>query len=134
MVELLKDTGGIVAPLNRLAGRETMRQVTATEVKARWGELLREAEAGETIAITRRGKVVAHLSPAGALDVGDGASEASAKEEPAWEEAGEESPDEKRLPTTWHEWAQMVRERRARLEGVTVSTEEILSWIREGRR
>ena len=41
-----------------------MRQVQATEAKARLAELLRTVERGETIAITRRGKAVAHLIPA----------------------------------------------------------------------
>ena len=109
MIEWRNHTGDIPNQVNRLAGSETMRQVTATEAKSHWGDLLRQVEAGETIAITRRGKVVAHLSP-----------------------AEEHSPDENRQPTTWHEWAQMVKERRARLEGVTVSTEEIRSWIQEG--
>ena len=41
-----------------------MREVQATEAKTRLAELLRNVERGETIAITRRGKVVAHLTPA----------------------------------------------------------------------
>ena len=41
-----------------------MREVSATEVPARLPELLRTVERGETIAITRRGKAVAHLVPA----------------------------------------------------------------------
>ena len=41
-----------------------MREVSATEVPARLPELLRTVERGETIAITRHGKAVAHLVPA----------------------------------------------------------------------
>ncbi len=41
-----------------------MREVQATEVRTRLAELLRTVERGETIAITRHGKAVAHLVPA----------------------------------------------------------------------
>lgn len=41
-----------------------MREVRASEAKARLAELLRAAERGETVAITRRGRPVAHLIPA----------------------------------------------------------------------
>ncbi len=41
-----------------------MREVSATAAKARLAELLRLVEGGETIAITRHGKAVAHLTPA----------------------------------------------------------------------
>lgn len=41
-----------------------MREVKATEAKARLAELLREVESGETIAITRHGRLVAHIVPA----------------------------------------------------------------------
>lgn len=40
-----------------------VRQVPATEAKARLAELLREVENGETVAITRHGRTVAHLTP-----------------------------------------------------------------------
>ena len=42
-----------------------MREVQATEAKTRLAELLRAVENGEAIAITRHGKTVAHLVPAG---------------------------------------------------------------------
>ena len=42
-----------------------MREVTATEAKARLAELLRAVELGETVAITRHGQTVAHVVPAG---------------------------------------------------------------------
>ena len=41
-----------------------MREIQSTEAKARFSELLRNVEHGETIAITRHGKTVAHLIPA----------------------------------------------------------------------
>ena len=45
-----------------------MRIVTATEAKARLAELLRAAEGGETIAITRHNRAIVHLVPAQAQD------------------------------------------------------------------
>lgn len=45
-----------------------MREIQATEAKARLAELLRSVESGETIAITRHGKTIAHLIPAHAQD------------------------------------------------------------------
>ena len=41
-----------------------MRKVTATEARKHFAELLRTVEGGETVAITRRGKVVARVVPA----------------------------------------------------------------------
>lgn len=40
-----------------------MREMQCTEAKARFAEVLRDVEDGETIAITRHGKAVAHLVP-----------------------------------------------------------------------
>lgn len=48
-----------------------MRVVKATEAKARLAELLRLTEQGETIAITRYSKTVAHLVPARAQELSD---------------------------------------------------------------
>jgi len=45
-----------------------MREIQATEAKTRLAELLRAVEHGETVAITRHGKVVAHLVPAARQD------------------------------------------------------------------
>ena len=45
-----------------------MREVQATEAKTRLAELLRVVERGETVAITRYGKTVAHLVPAPTQD------------------------------------------------------------------
>ncbi len=41
-----------------------MREIQATEAKARLAELLRAVEYGETVAITRHGRTIAHLIPA----------------------------------------------------------------------
>jgi prevent-host-death family protein len=42
-----------------------MREIGAFEAKNRFGQLLDWVEAGEAVAITRRGKIVAHLAPPG---------------------------------------------------------------------
>jgi antitoxin (DNA-binding transcriptional repressor) of toxin-antitoxin stability system len=42
-----------------------MREIGAFEAKNKLGKPLDWIEAGETVAITRRGKVVAHLAPPG---------------------------------------------------------------------
>ena len=41
-----------------------MREIQAAEAEARLAELLRAVEYGETVAITRHGRAVAHLVPA----------------------------------------------------------------------
>lgn len=41
-----------------------MREVQATKAKAHFAELLRTVEYGETVAITRHGRAIAHLIPA----------------------------------------------------------------------
>ena len=40
-----------------------MKPIKASEAKARFSELLDQVERGETIAITRHGKIVARLAP-----------------------------------------------------------------------
>ncbi|NVN85795.1 MAG: type II toxin-antitoxin system prevent-host-death family antitoxin [Rhodopseudomonas sp.] len=40
-----------------------MKQIQASEAKAKFSELLDQVEQGETIAITRHGKVVARIAP-----------------------------------------------------------------------
>jgi prevent-host-death family protein len=42
-----------------------MREIGAFEAKNKFGQLLDWVEAEEAVAITRRGKVVAHLAPPG---------------------------------------------------------------------
>ena len=40
-----------------------MKHIQASEAKAKFSELLDEVEQGETIAITRHGKVIARIAP-----------------------------------------------------------------------
>jgi prevent-host-death family protein len=40
-----------------------MKHLSASEAKAKFSELLDQVEQGQTIAITRHGKVVAHIAP-----------------------------------------------------------------------
>ena len=82
-----------------------MREIQATEAKARLAELLRAVETGETVAITRRGKRVAHLIPAPGRER-DRRKEAVAR----------------------------FREGRRRWRRIDVSTDEILAARHEGHR
>ncbi len=82
-----------------------MREIPSPEAKARLAELLRAVEHGETVAITRHGKAVAHLVPAHARD--------RASREKAVER---------------------FRERRAGWDQAVLSTEEILAFRHEGHR
>ena len=82
-----------------------MREVQATEAKTHLAQLLSEVEHGETIAITRHGKPVAHLVPA-----------------EAQERAGRRAAVERF--ETW----------RAGWKGIEISLEEILAARHEGHR
>ena len=82
-----------------------MREVPTTEAKSRFAELLRVVEYGESIAITRHGRTVAHLVPA--VD---------------HERASQQSAVER------------FRARRRQWRRIDMTTEEILASIREGRR
>jgi len=82
-----------------------MREVRATEAKACLAELLRAVEHGETVAITRHGREIAHLVPA------------QDRERALRKEAVER----------FRDWR-----RNRRSSGLT--TEEILEFVREGRR
>ena len=82
-----------------------MREIQATQAKTRLAELLRIVEHGETVAITRHGKPVAHMVPA-----------------PSQDRANRVRAVER------------FRERRARWERVDFSTEEILAARHEGHR
>lgn len=82
-----------------------MREIQATDAKARLAELLRAVEHGETVAITRHGKAVAHLVPADAQD-----------------RAGRERAIER------------FRELRADWRKVALTTDEILAARHEGHR
>ncbi len=82
-----------------------MREVQATEAKAHLAQLLSEVEHGETIAITRHGKPIAHLVPA-----------------EAQERAGRRAAVER-----FESW-------RAGWKGIDMSLEEILAARHEGHR
>lgn len=47
---------------------DPMRDIQATEAKAHLAELLRAVERGESFAITRHGRPIAHLVPAAVAD------------------------------------------------------------------
>ena len=82
-----------------------MREIPTTEAKSRFAELLRVVEHGESLAITRHGKTVAHLIPA--VD------------------------HERALQ---REAVERFRARRRQWRRIDMTTEEILASIREGRR
>lgn len=82
-----------------------MREVQATQAKARFAELLRTVEHGETVAITRHGRAVAHLTPARDED---GARRKEAVDR--------------------------FRRRRRQWRRIEMSTDEILAARREGHR
>ncbi len=82
-----------------------MREIGATEAKARLSELLRAVGHGETVAITRHGKQVAHLVSA------------CAKDRASRERA-----------------VAQFRQLRADWKPVNLSTEEILALRHEGHR
>ena len=82
-----------------------MREVRSTEAKTHLPQLLRAVEHGESVAITRHGRRVAHLVPARAED------RASRKRA-----------------------VERFRRRRAGWKHVDLSTEEILTSLHEGHR
>lgn len=84
-----------------------MRVVKATEAKSKLAELLRLAEQGETIAITRHDKIVAHLVPAQA------------------QERADRRDAVKQVRALRSEWEEL---------GVRMTKEEILAARHEGRR
>jgi prevent-host-death family protein len=67
-----------------------MQEIQSTEAKARFAELLRTVENGETVAITRHGKTVAHLVPAKDQEQAerDAAVERLLKARETWEPTG----------------------------------------------
>ena len=82
-----------------------MREVQATEAEARLAELLRAVEYGETVAITRHGRAIAHLVPVR---------------------------DRERVRRK--EAVMRFRDRRRRWRRVEMATDEILAARREDRR
>lgn len=81
-----------------------MKHVQASEAKAKFAELLDQVEQGETVIITRHGKIVARLEPAETVDADARGREA------------------------------MKRIIEARKMAPSVTVEEILAWRDEGRR
>ena len=81
-----------------------MREVQETEAKARLVELLRAVEYGETVAITRHGRAIAHLVPA-----------------------------RDREHARRRETVTRFRDRRRRWRRIEMSTNEVLAARREGR-
>jgi prevent-host-death family protein len=82
-----------------------MREIRATEAKAHLAELLRAVEHGETVAITRHGRAIAHLTPA------QGQDHVS-----------------RRLAV------ERFRSHRRQWRRIEMTTEEIIASIHEGRR
>ena len=82
-----------------------MREIQATEAKARLAELLRAVEYGETVAITRHGRTIAHLIPA-----------------------------QDRERAHRKEAVMRFRNRRRQWRPIEMSTDEILAVRREGQR
>jgi prevent-host-death family protein len=80
-----------------------MREVQATQAKALLPELLQTVERGETIAITRHGKTIAHLVPA-----------------------------EERERARRKEAIDRFLEQRARWKPTGITLDEILAWRHEG--
>jgi prevent-host-death family protein len=67
----------------------TMREVQATAAKAHLAQLLSAVERGESFAITRHGRRVAHLVPAAAVDAarrGEAVARFRARQQ-AWDKA-----------------------------------------------
>ena len=80
-----------------------MREVQATQAKALLPELLQTVERGETMAITRHGKTIAHLVPA-----------------------------EERERARRKEAIDRFLEQRARWKPTGITLDEILAWRHEG--
>ena len=82
-----------------------MREVRATEAKAHLAELLRAVEHGETVAITRHGRTIAHLT-----------------------HAQDQDRDSRRSAVA------RFRRHRRQWRRIDMTTEEIVASIHEGRR
>lgn len=66
-----------------------MRRVSVTEARREWSKLLAAVEAGESVIITRHGKPVAHLVPAGGITRLPDGARLRASVPPMRESAGE---------------------------------------------
>ena len=84
---------------------QLMLMMQAIEARKRWGELLKMVENGQTVAITRYGRVVAHVTPAQTI-----------------ENAG------------CKEAVERFRRRRAKWQPLDLSIEEILRARHQGHR
>jgi prevent-host-death family protein len=87
-----------------------MKQIKSSEAKARFSELLDEVEHGETVSITRHGKVIAHI-------LSDDAYQQATQEDRA--ARGRRA---------------MFKLMELRKKAGRASVEEILAWRDEGRR
>lgn len=85
-----------------------MRQIASTEAKAHLSRLLSDVERGETVAITRHGKVIARLVP-------------------------EEDPEEL-LARERREAVERFREHLESTPRIKATREEILAWRHEGHK
>lgn len=63
----------------QLDGNGTMKEVGAFEARNRLGQLFDLVEAGEDVAITRRGKPIARMVPSGAASGRERARQAAAR-------------------------------------------------------
>lgn len=86
-----------------------MKQANVNTARNKFGTLLDWVEQGEEVVITRRGKLVARLAPAGTVRVGPRVN-----------------PEEARAAS------QRIRERAKQLTG-KVTLEELLAWRHESR-
>ena len=82
-----------------------MREVRVTAAKAHLAELLQAVEHGETVAITRHGKAIAHLTP-----------------------AQDQDRDSRRSAV------ERFRSHRGQWRRIAMTTQEIVAAIHEGRR
>jgi prevent-host-death family protein len=87
-----------------------MRHIKSSEAKARFSELLDEVEQGETITITRHGKVIAHILS-----------------DAAYRQAGQEDRAAKGRRA-------ILKLMELRKSAGRATVEEILAWRDEGRR
>jgi prevent-host-death family protein len=92
------------------AGNKTMKQIKSSDAKARFSELLDEVEHGETISITRHGKIIAHILP-----------------DEIYRQTSQEDRDAKGRRA-------MLKLMELRKSAGRATVDEILAWRDEGRR
>ena len=93
-----------------------MLQVQDKEAETRLSELLRTVENGETVAITRNGKEVAHLVP------------------PVEDQNVEQPPFDEQTRAERRTAIQRFLDKKATWEPTGITREEILAWRHEGHR